>query len=231
MKKSVIFTLSLIMLAQIYGEPIHDAVKRKDLKKLKQLIETEKADIESKNKWGETPLDVAISSLNDASPSFRGALYIPIIGYLLKEGANPNARSKDGSTPLSIIINNMTDPGNDIRLKLFMTAIYNLLKYGANPKLEDDTGQSAIKLAKRYSKPSDCKLYMKDFKALNKYQGSLYNFLMDMIDKTTKKDQVKQDITERIGSFQNLEERKLIKPRTKIKINGKKIPVYIPFEQ
>jgi len=86
------------------------------------------ADVNARNKSGETPLHSALSSDNEES-----------VKILLELGANPNIPSRMEKTPLHIAV----DQHNEKVVKL-------LLKFGANPNIPSEIGETALALAQSY---------------------------------------------------------------------------------
>ena len=75
----------------LYDEPpLHDAAKRGNLKKVKQLLK-EGVPVNSRNREGATPLHWA---------AFKG--HAEVAKLLLKKGASVNALTKKGSSPLRL---------------------------------------------------------------------------------------------------------------------------------
>ena len=87
----IMLTLSIVIIflsGYVLAEPLHDAAKEGNLKKVKSLIE-KGADVSVKNDRGITPLHFA---------GTRG--YKDIAELLISKGADVNAETKKGYTPL-----------------------------------------------------------------------------------------------------------------------------------
>jgi len=91
MKKSIIYLLFLIMSTYGFGNPIHDAVIKRNLLEVKRLIEEEKVDPSTPSPSLKTPLHFA-----------TGRNYPEIVEYLISKEANINAQDQNGETPLLV---------------------------------------------------------------------------------------------------------------------------------
>jgi ankyrin repeat protein len=77
-----------------WGEPVHDAARKGDLGKLKELVAANPAVVTSKDKMGKTPLHLAAA--ND---------HKDLAEFLLDHGADINARDGNGGfTPLDMAL-------------------------------------------------------------------------------------------------------------------------------
>mgnify|MGYP000276209955 CR=1 FL=1 len=102
------------------------------------------ADIEVSDKYGETPLLLAVDGeIVMENPE--------VIDALLKAGADVNAKDVDGRTPLSRAVEFSANP----------EVIEALLKVGANARAKDKEGKTAADHAKDSEKIYKTKVYEK----------------------------------------------------------------------
>jgi ankyrin repeat protein len=146
----------------LYGKtPLHDAVHEDAFEIEKIFVQSKKANLEARDKDGNTPLMEAV-----AIGSFRSA------DYLVKSGADVTTRNNDGDTPLLVTVQNersdlvalFLDRGAQIHaknadgespftiaLKTSPRMMLTLLSKGKDQT--DDEGRSPLHIALMYNMP------------------------------------------------------------------------------
>ena len=121
--------------------PVHDngytlliqAIKEKDIEKVKTLIIDKKADVNAPDKTGTTPLHHAVYSASAA-----------VIKFLLENGAKVNAQNKSGYTPLHYVA--LVESDYSLPRSLAIAQI--LIDAGADANLFNAMGKKPYDLAK-----------------------------------------------------------------------------------
>jgi ankyrin repeat protein len=109
---------------------IHKAVYAGDMNKVRQLIEADTSLLESKDKDGKTPLNIACFMIRNGF-----AREPEIAKFLINRGANVNSKSNDGFTPL---YGACTGSGPDFDL------VKQLIAKGADVNAKNNDGASAL---------------------------------------------------------------------------------------
>lgn len=110
-----------------YGEtPLHGAVKKADLERVRTLLE-KGADVHKADHAGWTPIHEAVRDRPNA---------LETIQLLLDHGANINVQALDGNTPL-----------HDAASYLSLEMIQFLVKHGADPNIKNKDGNTPLDLA------------------------------------------------------------------------------------
>jgi ankyrin repeat protein len=109
--------------------PLHFAAKN-DHKDVAQLLLTNRADVNAKDREAQTPLHVAVMSSKPKD----------LMKLLLAAGADVNAKNERGQTPLHLAVNHWWQD---------VTIAELLLDKGADVNIRDNHGQTALRLAMR----------------------------------------------------------------------------------
>ena len=121
----LVFIILLLIAFPVSAANICEAVQTGDLAKVKELVLTDKSCLNTKTDEGQTPLHLAVQTGN-----------LPIVEFLVGQGANINAQDNQGNTPLHTAVASKQIEG----------AKY-LLNKGVDVKLRNNEDMPAIALA------------------------------------------------------------------------------------
>jgi len=167
MKKILLTTIFMVIASNCFGAPIHDAIIKGDLNKVKELIKKDKKNnIEATDSSYNTPLYTAIRNaiyskgtgevvelqiLDIGYENVPISTYLDIITYLVRRGANVEV-TRMGNTPLyELVLSENTKYGDNN----FKNNIFKIIKYlveKGKAKITDEMIVQASNRVKKYLK-------------------------------------------------------------------------------
>ena len=177
-KISIVLFVFIFLGNSIFAQEIFEAVKSKNLARVKTLVEKNPELVNSKDESGKTPLFWACSAVSEE-----------IIKHLIEKGADINARDRVASIPLHYlayngdreIVNYLIEKGADVNAKhgLGRTALFSaaggnypenvelIISKGANVNEPDFLGNTALHIVSESGKIDGVKILLENGADLN----------------------------------------------------------------